>query len=185
MSTLRERERSEGTKGTASTATIYRARRLADWPDLAPTRDRGQWAEVRGRVELWVSTFMVITSQTLSFFFLLFCFFVLGYITKSTVMICPMLKSVIFFFSLLACPPCRSRISAMSEKRKKKKTPLGHRSPVSHTSIRVWHMLDTGTSPKMACQCNLGVAWFYVLMFIIWSTWFCIRIRDWDIIKNK
>ena len=32
----RERERSEGTEGTASTATVYGARRLTDPPDLAP-----------------------------------------------------------------------------------------------------------------------------------------------------
>ena len=37
----RERERSEGTEGTASTAIVYGARRLADWPDLAPARDKG------------------------------------------------------------------------------------------------------------------------------------------------
>ena len=55
------------------------------------------------------------------FFFLFFCFFVLGYITKSTVMICPMLKSVIFFFHCwhvhrvgAALAPCRR-----SDKKKK------------------------------------------------------------------
>ena len=54
----RERERERGTEGTASTATVYGARRLVDRPDLAPARDRGQQAEVRGRVELWVSAFL-------------------------------------------------------------------------------------------------------------------------------
>ena len=38
----RERERSEGTEGIA---TVYGARRLADRPDLALARDRGQRAE--------------------------------------------------------------------------------------------------------------------------------------------
>ena len=47
----KERERSEG---MALTTTIYGARRLANWPDLALARDRGQWAEARGRVELWI-----------------------------------------------------------------------------------------------------------------------------------
>ena len=41
----RERERDRKGQGTASTSM-----ELADWPDLAPARDKGQWAEVRGRV---------------------------------------------------------------------------------------------------------------------------------------
>ena len=53
--TEREREKSEG---MASTTIVYGARRLTDWLDLALVRDRGQRAEARGRVELWVSTFL-------------------------------------------------------------------------------------------------------------------------------
>ena len=59
---LIERERSEGTEGTVSTATVYGAHQLANRPDLAPVRDRGQGTEARGRVGLWVSTFTVMTS---------------------------------------------------------------------------------------------------------------------------
>ena len=44
---------------------------------------------------------------------------------------------------------------AKKKKRKKKKTPLGHPSPTSLTGISVRHVSDTGTLPKMACQCNL------------------------------
>ena len=57
-------------------------------------------------------------SKFFFFVFLFFCFKVYHKINGndlSNVKICD------FFFSLLACPPCRSRISAMSEKRKKKK----------------------------------------------------------------
>ena len=54
----RERERERGTEGMASMVTVYGARRLVDRLDLAPARDRGQQAEVRGRVELWVSAFL-------------------------------------------------------------------------------------------------------------------------------
>ena len=61
LSTPRDRER-ERSEGMALTTTIYGARRLANWPDLALARDRGQWAEARGRVELWISTFTVMTS---------------------------------------------------------------------------------------------------------------------------
>ena len=49
---LIERERSEGTEGTVSTATVYGAHQLANRPDLAPVRDRGQGAEARGRIGL-------------------------------------------------------------------------------------------------------------------------------------
>ena len=52
-------------------------------------------------------------------------------------------------------PAPEKRVGAVSEKRKKKKTPLGHPSPMSLTGISVRHVLDTGTLPKMACQCNL------------------------------
>ena len=79
-------------------------------------------------------------------------FFVLGYITKSTVMICPSVKIcdfLGFFFTI--------GVSTVSEKRKKeKRTPLGHWSLASRPCIRVRHVSDTGTSPKMACWCNLA-----------------------------
>ena len=46
-----ERERDRKGQGTASTSM-----ELADRPNLAPARDKGQWqrAEVRGRVGRWV-----------------------------------------------------------------------------------------------------------------------------------
>ena len=52
-------------------------------------------------------------------------------------------------------PAPEKRVGAVLEKRKKKKTPLGHPSPTSLTGISVRHVSDTGTLPKMACQCNL------------------------------
>ena len=66
------------------TVTIYGACRLTDRPDLAPARDRGQRAEGRGRAELWVSTFMVMTSQTLKFY----CFRVYHKINGNDLSIC-------------------------------------------------------------------------------------------------
>ena len=48
----------------------------------------------------------------------------------------------------------KTLVHAVSEKRKKKNTPLGHRSPASLTGIGVRHVSDTGTLLKMACRCN-------------------------------
>ena len=61
----RERERLEGTEGTVSTTTVYGARRLAGWPDLAPTTVYG---------------FQLSQYQTLNFHLrlsksVIFCFF--------------------------------------------------------------------------------------------------------------
>ena len=50
-------------------------------------------------------------------------FFVLGYITKSTIMICPFVKIydfLFFFFLLLACPLCQSRVEEAKNKNKKR-----------------------------------------------------------------
>ena len=72
-----------------------------------------------------------------------------------------------FFFPLLACRSrvgaIRSRVKAVSEKRKKKKkeTLAGHRNPASRTRTGVRHVSDTHTTPKMACPCNLGCTTYF------------------------
>ena len=66
---------------------------------------------------------------------------VLGYITKSMVLVSPSIKICnLFFFSLLACRTCRSRIGTVLEKRKKKETLLGHRSLATRTGSGVRHI---------------------------------------------
>ena len=65
------------------TVTIYGACRLTDRPDLAPARDRGQRAEGGLSCGFQLSWWWLLR---------LLSFFVLGYITKSTVMICPSVK---------------------------------------------------------------------------------------------
>ena len=123
---------------------------LADRPDLAPKRDKGQWqrqqpgrAEVRGRVG-------GLRSENLRCGFRDFSgllFHKINVIGKS--------KSVIsFFFSPLAC---RSRVGEAKKKKKKKETLAGHRNPASRTRSGVRHVSDTDTTPKMACPCNLVV----------------------------
>ena len=140
----RERERSEGTEGTVSTTTVYGARRLAGWPDLAPTTVYG---------------FQLSQYQTLNFHLrlsksVIFCFFF-------SLLACPLAtrlsigfqlemwvsKFVIFFlfffFSLLACRTCRSHVGAASEKpKKKKKTLARHGNPASRTRSGVRHRHD-------------------------------------------
>ena len=111
-----------------STATVYGARWLTDWLDLALAWDRGQGTEARRRVELWVSTFLVMTSQTLSFF-------VLGYITKSTVMICPSVKiyDIFFFFHYLRVHRVDAALASCLRSEEKKKDTA--RTPKSHESF--------------------------------------------------
>ena len=152
----RKREKSKGTEGQ---------RELADRPDVAPVRDRRKPTVGLCGFLMW--DFSLLTQ---------------GYITKSTVRICPFVKILnfcfcfCFFFPLLACWCC---VGAMSEKQKKKKTtPLGRQCPASRASIRVWHMSDTDTSPKMACRCNRftwsspkwliswPILWFFFLLWL-------------------
>ena len=155
----RERERLEGTEGTVSTTTVYGARRLAGWPDLAPTTVYG---------------FQLSQYQTLNFHLwlsksVIFCFFFFTArvsTSDSTVYrfstwdvgfkICDFLS--FFFFSLLACRTCRSRVDTASEKpkKKRKKTLTRHGNPASRTRSGVQHVSDIDTTPKMACTCNLG-----------------------------
>ena len=70
-----------------------------------------------------------------------FNFFVLGYITKSTVMICPSVKICDFFFFFIASmstmlAPCRR-----SEKKKKEKKKRGH-----CLDTRVWRVVPVSVS---------------------------------------
>ena len=79
------------------------------------------------------------------------------------------------FFFFFHCW-CVHRIGALSKNRKKrKKTPLRHRSPASRAGIRVRHVSNTGTSPKIACRCNLNYnlenAYYMILKNkYIWET---------------
>ena len=65
------------------------------------------------------------------------------------VKICDFLLSF-FFFSLLVC---WSRIGAVLKK--KKKTLLGHQSPMNHTGFGVRYVSDIEMTPKISCWCNL------------------------------
>ena len=154
----RERERDRKGQGTTSTSM-----ELADRLDLAPVKDKEQWqqVEVRGRVgwelEMWVSTFDLMTSQTLN---LLFCFRVYHKINGVGKSIYQNLW--FFFFIAGVSEPCQCRI--VLEKWKKKKTLFGHWSPASCTRSGVRHVSDTDMSPKMACSCNLtNMSWEVVI----------------------
>ena len=69
---------------------------LADRPDLAPVRDRGQRQSSEGGwVENFRCGFLKMTSQTLN------GFFVLGYITTSMVLVSPSVKICDFLFFFL------------------------------------------------------------------------------------
>ena len=49
------------------------------------------------------------------------------------------------------------------EKKKKKETLLGHWSLANRTDFGVRHALDTDSSPKMPCRCNLDLNTHYNL----------------------
>ena len=93
---------------------------LADWPDLAPVRDRGQRQSSEGGwVENFKCGFLKMTSQNLN------GFFVLGYITTSMVLVSPSVKIcdflfffLVLFFALLVCQTCQNCVkdSSRSEK---------------------------------------------------------------------
>ena len=106
---------------------------LADRPDLAPARNRGQRQQ---RAEQRVGG---LRSENLRCGFWDFSgllFHKINVIGKS--------KSVIsFFFSLLACRTRRSHVGAalarVGETKKKKRTLAGHRNPASRTRSGVRH----------------------------------------------
>ena len=100
---------------------------------------RRQGTEGSEQREGWVcgfhgNDFSLLTSYTQDFF-------VLGYITKSTVMICPSVKICEFFFfpifSLLACPLCPSHYGVVSGKKKR------HRSDIRVRRVLLVLVSDT------------------------------------------
>ena len=102
---------------------------------------------------MWVSTFSLMTSQTLN---LLFCFRVYHKINGI------LSKSVIFFFFFIA---------GVSEKRGKKKRERERERDSQDTGIwRVVPILvfDTDTTPKMACPCNLVHRVFRMPLLMFW-----------------
>ena len=63
---------------------------------------------------------------------------------------------MIFIFIADVLDASEPRRCRVGEAKKKKKDTAGHRNPVHHTRFGVQHVLDTDTTPKMACPCNLG-----------------------------
>ena len=103
---------------------------LADRPNLAPARDRGQRQRSEGGwVENLRGGFLKICDIPP---FFLHCWHV-GRVGA-------------------ASEPCRRRVG---ETKKKRRTLAGHQYPASRTRSGVRHVSDTDTTPKMACPCNL------------------------------
>ena len=100
---------------------------------------------------MWVSTFSLMTSQTLN---LLFCFRVYHKINGI------LSKSVIFFFF---------HCWRVGEARKKKKRERERDSQ----DTGIWRVVpilvfDTNTTPKMACPCNLVHRVFRMPLLMFW-----------------
>ena len=101
---------------------------------------------------MWVSTFSLMTSQTLN---LLFCFRVYHKINGI------LSKSVnFFFFSLLACRRSEEKKKERERERDSQDTGIWRVVPIL--------VFDTDTTPKMACPCNLVHRVFRMPLLMFW-----------------
>ena len=126
---------------------LYGARWLADRPDLAPVRDRGQRAEGGLGCGFHGNDFSLLRLK-------LFCFRVYHKINGNDLSICQNLRLFFFFFSLLVCP---RRVGAVlapcwrSEKRRRKDTVQTLESGESYqyrcpTHVGHWYFAKNGVS---------------------------------------